>query len=178
MSKPKTETRYKIRGAHPEFESAHCHPGDEFTVGPAKNGIYPLTQVGMKKTIKLPKVMFEMFLNKKYLEKYEYEFPLPPNEDIILAKGVKLEKSTFDSTGGMLDFKLPKDCDLVILMGNRGGGYVPFSSLLPHQVYLNDLREVCKEEGFEVIYAVGIKSDDPFHIAFKGEYGKQRWEEK
>lgn len=174
----KTETRYKLRGAHPEFESEHLYAGDEFTVGAAKDGIYPLTKVGTKKIIKVSKSMFILLQEKKYLEKYEYVLPLPPNEDILAAKGVKIEKSTFDPPGGMLDFDIPKDCDLIILMGNKGGGYSPFRCLLSHQVYVKDLREIAEEEGYEVFYVLPFKSSDPFPIAYKGDYGRQRWEGK
>jgi len=40
---------------------------------------------------------------------------------------VKIEKSVFDTTGGCLSFKLPKDCNSIILCGNKGGGLVPYS---------------------------------------------------
>lgn len=106
-------------------------------------------------------------------------------KEVKLANGVEIRKSIFDKTedkplalGGRLDFEVPKDCDLIILMGNKGGGYVPYSCLLPHQVYMDDIKNTFEEKGFEVIYVVPIKSSDPFHIAFNGDYGKQRWENK
>lgn len=175
----KTETRYKLRGSHPEFESENCRPGDEFTLGLAKGGIYPLTKVGMKKTLKLSKTMFLMLQEKKYLEKYEYVILLPRNEDIIAAEGVKIRGSTFDRSpnGGMVDFDVPEGCNAVILMGNKGGGYSPLSYLLPHQVYVNDLREMAEEDGWEVFYILPVMND-AFPIAYKGDYGKQRWSKK
>ena len=97
------------------------------------------------------------------------------NSKMRFPKGIKITKSDFDTTGGNVDFDVPKDCDLIILMGNRGGGYVPYSSLLPHQVYMNDIRETFEEEDFEVIYIVPIKSKDVFPIAFKDKYSEDRW---
>ena len=171
----KTETRYKLRADHPEMEEKNFYAGNEFILV----GQYTLQQVGYKKTIKLSKAMFEMMIAKKYLEQYEYEIPLPPNEDIIAAKGVRIEASTFDQSpnGGMVDFDVPKECGAVILMGNKGGGYSPLRYLLPHQVYVNDLREMAKEDGWEVFYILPVMND-AFPIAYKGDYGKQRWEEK
>lgn len=109
-------------------------------------------------------------------------------KDVLFANGVKIGKSIFDShprnesdglvNGGRLDFEVPKDCDLIILMGNKGGGYVPYRCLLPHQVYLDDIKEAFEKWFFEVIYVVPISSKAPFQIAYHGEYGKQRWEKK
>jgi len=99
-------------------------------------------------------------------------------EEVKYAKGVKLEKSTFDKDGGMIYFKVPKDCDLVILAGNRGGGYTPYRCLLPHQVYLKDIERAFSEEKFEVIYVIPVSSKAPFPIVFNGEYGRSRWENK
>lgn len=96
----------------------------------------------------------------------------------LTAKGVEIKKSTFDSTGGMLSFEVPKDCNLIVLMGNRGGGYVPYRCLLPHQVYLRDIREAFEKHAFEVIYVVPISSEAPFPIAYANEYGRGRWENK
>lgn len=105
-------------------------------------------------------------------------------KEIILASGVEIKRSIFDSNimimgeryGGMLHFDVPKDCDLIVLMGNIGGGYVPFRCLLPHQVYMDDIRKAFDEKHFEVIYVVPISSKAPFQIAYNGEYGQQRWE--
>lgn len=97
------------------------------------------------------------------------------NEKMRFPMHVKIKGSGFDELGGMVDFDLPKGCDLIILMGNKGGGYVPYNCLLPHQVYVSDLREDFDKHGFEVISLVGINSKDPFQIAFKDDYGFQRW---
>lgn len=99
-------------------------------------------------------------------------------KDIKLAKGIKIEKSTFDKEGGVFDFEIPKHYDLIILAGNKGGGFVPYSCLLPHQVYLSDIKETFEKTDFEVIYVIPVKSKLPFHIAFNGDYGKRRWENK
>lgn len=108
---------------------------------------------------------------------------------LILADGVEIGKSIFDNEmpgekkkdslvmGGRLDFKVPEGTDLVILMGNRGGGYVPYQCLLPHQVYVDDIKKAF-EKGYEVIYIVPISARAPFRIAYRGEYGKQRWAPK
>ena len=98
-------------------------------------------------------------------------------KDIKLSKGVKFTKGFHFTTGKQVDIDIPKDCDLIILMGNSGGGYVPYSCLLPHQVYENDIKEAFEEKHFEVIYVVPINSNAPFPIVFNGDYGKQRWGE-
>ena len=112
-------------------------------------------------------------------------------KEVKIADCVKIKKSIFNNPpipkgrkkakkflGGMLDFKVPKNCDLIILCGNNGDGYIPYRCLLPHQVYLSDIRETFEEEGFEVIYVVPVNSKLPFAIAFNGEYGEQRWKNK
>ena len=121
----KTETRYRLRGDHPEFESEHCYAS---------------------------------------------------NEDIIPAKGVRIEASTFDD--GVVNFDVPEGCKAVILMGNNGGGYSPLRYLLPHQVYVNELREMAEEDGWEVFYILPVIGDTAFPVAYKGDYGRQRWETK
>ena len=105
--------------------------------------------------------------------------------DILFSKSVKIGRSIFDSddsvakrglaNGGRVDFDVPEDCDLVILMGNKGGGYVPYRCLLPHQVYVDDLKDAFEEKHFEVIYVIPINSESTFQIAYNGSYGKQRW---
>jgi len=107
------------------------------------------------------------------------------NGDIKLAKGVTIEKSIFDShlrdpkkglsMGGMVYKKVPKDCDLIILCGNSGGGHRPYKCLLPHQMYLDDLKEDFEKHGFEVITIFPVKSKTNLNIAYNGDYGKQRW---
>jgi hypothetical protein len=98
--------------------------------------------------------------------------------NILLAKGVKLEKSIFDETGGMLSFELPEGYDLIVLAGNKGQGYIPYKVLLPHQVYLTDLKETFEKNFFEVIYVLPVKSELPFQIAYNGKSGKQAWVKK
>lgn len=108
--------------------------------------------------------------------------------DLKLAKGVKIGRSIFDddervkqrglANGGRLDFEVPKDCDLVILMGNKGDGHIPYRCLLPHQVYVDDIKKAFEEQHFEVIYILPVSSKAPFQIAYNGNYGKQRWARK
>ena len=96
--------------------------------------------------------------------------------NIKLAKGITIEKSYFDKDGGMLNFNIPKVCDLVILCGNKGEGYKPYKCLLPHQVYLEDIKKAFEEYGFEVITLFPVKSNSNFNIAYNGKYGEKRWE--
>ncbi len=110
--------------------------------------------------------------------KLEQEKIHKENQKMVFGKGVKITKNHFDTHGGGVDFKIPKNCDLIILMGNKGGGYVPYQCLLPHQVYVTDLREAFEEHGFEVIYVVGINSESPFQIAYQNKYGFDRWKNK
>jgi len=97
------------------------------------------------------------------------------NKKMVFSNAVKITKDAFDTHGGGVHFKIPKDCELIILMGNRGGGYVPYKCLLPHQVYVNDLREDFEEHDFEVISVIGVKSKDVFNIVYKDDYGFKRW---
>jgi len=99
-------------------------------------------------------------------------------KEIKLSKLIKINKSTFDEEGGVFSFDMPKHHDLIILAGNKGGGYIPYKCLLPHQVYLKDIKKDFEENDFEVIYIIPVKSKLSFPIAFNGDYGKQRWEEK
>jgi hypothetical protein len=104
---------------------------------------------------------------------------------IKLPAGVTIHKSIFDTDahqelrfGGMLNYEMPEGCDLVILMGNRGGGYEPYRCLLPHQIYMDDIKEAFEKEGFEVIYVAPLSARAPFPIAFNGDYGRKRWQEE
>ena len=96
-------------------------------------------------------------------------------DTIKFPKTVTINKSAFDTHGGGLDFEIPKDCNLIILCGNKGGGLVPYRCLLPHQVYVKDLKETFKETGFEVITIIPVKSNISVDIAYNGMYGEQRW---
>ncbi len=115
---------------------------------------------------------------KHEIENQEAEKIRKENAKMVFDKVVKVTKSNFDTTGGNVDFQVPKGCDLIILMGNRGGGFVPYQCLLPHQVYVNDLRKAFKEHGFEVIYVIGVKSKDTFPIVYANAYGFGRWKQK
>ncbi len=110
-------------------------------------------------------------------EKQKNEELIKKNKKMVFGKTVKITKNSFDTHGGGVNFKVPKDCDLIILMGNKGGGYIPYKCLLPHQVYVSDLREAFEKEHFEVICVVGVKSSDVFPIAYKNGYGLQRWKD-
>ena len=92
------------------------------------------------------------------------------------AKGIKISRSVFDEEGGCFNFEVPKYCDLIILCGNKGGGYVPYRCLLPHQVYLKDIKEKFKESDFEAIFVLPVKSKNAFLIAGKDDYCINKWE--
>ena len=116
---------------------------------------------------------------KKHAEyEKEQEVKRKENAKMIFNKGIEIDKSCFDDLGGYMDFKIPDDCDCVILMGNKGGGLIPYQLLLPHQVYVSDLKDTFKEEGFEVIVLIPIKSKDYMNIAYKDKYSFDRWVEK
>lgn len=59
--------------------------------------------------------------------------------------GKRLVKISRTSFGDMLDFKVPDDCDLIVISTNRGGGWEPKMMCLPHQFYVEKLREMLKE---------------------------------
>lgn len=69
-----------------------------------------------------------------------------------------------DTGFGMLaDLDVPENCSVVILAYNKGGGLVPVSLCLPHQVYTRKVDELRKEYGnnyhFEVV-AIPANSKD------------------
>lgn len=103
--------------------------------------------------------------------------------DLKLAKGITIGKSIFDHQDkeslfqeGRLVFKNPEDFDLVILCGNSGGGYIPYRCLLPHQVYVAELKKAFEEYHFEVIYALPVRSRDAMLLVGKSDYEINRWE--
>lgn len=108
-------------------------------------------------------------------EKRKQEEIIAKNKGMRFSKCVRVTKEELNDQFGSISFDVPKDCDLVILMGNRGTGYIPYRCLSPHQVYINDLRETFEKENFEVIYVVPVNSDTPFQIAYKNGYSEQRW---
>ena len=125
-------------------------------------------------------------LNKRKEKKQELGIEISELEDnlnggrntIKFPKTVTITKNAFDTHGGGVSFEIPKDCDLIILCGNSGGGYQPYQCLLPHQVYIKDLKETFKEKHFEVITIIPVKSDTAMDIAYNGMYGEQRWGKK
>ncbi len=108
-------------------------------------------------------------------EKIKQKKIIEENKKMIFGKSVKIHKSSFDNLGGCVDFKVPKDCNCVILMGNKGGGLIPYQLLLPHQVYVSDLKKTFKKEGFEVIVLIPIKSKDYMDVVYRDKYSEQRW---
>ena len=103
---------------------------------------------------------------------------------MILAKGLRVGDSIFDTDrkkgekrkiGGMVYFDVPDDCGLIVLAGNNGGGHQPFCSLLPHQVYMDNLRDVFKEKDFELISVLPVRSQEVFNLVYRDQYSKQRW---
>lgn len=97
------------------------------------------------------------------------------NKKMVFSKNAKVTKKDLDDQFGGVEIKFKEKYDLIILMGNSGGGLRPYKCLLPHQVYVNDLREAFEEHHFEVICIVGIESSNVFPIAYKDGYGFQRW---
>ena len=63
-------------------------------------------------------------------------------------------------------------------MGNNGTGLRPYRLLLPHQVYVKDIREAFEEKNFEVIVMVPVKAKDYLNIAYKNKYSYDRWKKK
>ena len=73
---------------------------------------------------------------------------------------------------------LPKTNELVIVCGNKGGGYKPLRCLLPHQIYEENLKKWFEEDGFESISIFSVKSSENILVAVKNEYCKKRWKNK
>lgn len=110
-------------------------------------------------------------------------------KEIILAKGIEISKSIFDSgnkregkplfRGGCLSFDIPEECNLIILCGNKGEGHqTSFRCLLPHQIYVDDLKEIFEKEHYEVITLFPVRSSENINVAYRDDDSKKRWEEK
>lgn len=93
---------------------------------------------------------------------------------MIVPSYVEVKKSGFDNYG-QLSFDKPKDCNLIILLGNSGRAYIPFSCILPHQTYKGRLMDVFNTKHFEVVSALPVNSNNIFPIAYKNLYSEQRW---
>jgi hypothetical protein len=99
------------------------------------------------------------------------------NKEMVFSKNVEVKKEDLENQFGGVKINFKDEHDLIILMGNKGGGHKPYRCLLPHHVYVRDIREAFEKEHFEVICVVGIKSSDVFPIAYKDGYGFQRWKD-
>lgn len=97
------------------------------------------------------------------------------NNKMVFSCNVEVKEEDLETQFPGVKIKIKGDYNLIILMGNRGFGYQPYKCLLPHQMYVNDIRESFEENDFEVIYFVGIKSKDVIPVAYKDQYGFQRW---
>ncbi len=108
-------------------------------------------------------------------DRRKQEIIIEKNKKMVFSSNIKIRKAEFEKNFSNINLKINDKYDLIILMGNKGGDYIPYRCLLPHQVYIDDLRNAFEEEGFEVISVVGIKSDEVFNIVYKDAYGFQRW---
>ena len=62
----------------------------------------------------------------------------------------------------------PDDADLVIICKNEGGGLIPISIMLPHQLYKKDLSEILREIGSPYhgeVLALPVRSKEYITIA-------------
>jgi len=111
---------------------------------------------------------------KKHKEEKERQRRLAEeNKKIVLGDSVSLRgKNAF---GQPLDYPSDKKYSTVILMGNSGGGLKPYQLLLPHQIYLDDIRETFKEKHFEVISVIGVDTSKAIDIAYKDGHSARRW---
>lgn len=66
------------------------------------------------------------------------------------------QETTF---GDLLKFKMPEDCNLVILCESHSSGMKPARVLLPHQVY----RKTIEEYGNDVVL-VPARTRDYIHV--------------
>lgn len=86
-------------------------------------------------------------------------------EPFLLAPGITCNGGFMADTGYGVNLNVARGSDLVVLAGNRGGGYIPYCTLLPHQVYQKTLERDFAEHNFDVIYAIPVRSDEPILIA-------------
>jgi hypothetical protein len=92
-----------------------------------------------------------------------------------LPNDVTIGKAFSAHTGGTLTYPGQGEAGLIILVGNKGGGWEPFACRLPHQVYEKDLERVFADRHFEMIAAFPVDPSSVIPIAYRGEYEKQRW---
>jgi hypothetical protein len=74
------------------------------------------------------------------------------------------------SFGRMLDFEIPKDCDIVIIAVNEGTGLKPLRLSLPHQLYEDDVMQMLEElNGLSIndVVVIPARSSDYITVAHK-----------
>ncbi len=86
-----------------------------------------------------------------------------------LAKGVRYRRD--DTFGTYLDYQVEDGA--VILCTNDGTGWQPKQFLLPHQVYLEYIKEMFAQ-GAEVVAAFHITTK-AIPLMYNSEYSKKRW---
>lgn len=113
----------------------------------------------------------------------EKDLGLSANVNVAVSKKLSINESVFDKEGGQVGIDAPRGAYGVIMCGNKGGGYIPYRSLLVGQIYLKDLERDFEQYGFNEIYAlpwrphesilVAARSEEALEFAEKGQGAKQ-----
>lgn len=93
----------------------------------------------------------------------------------VLSDKVKKNSGFAAYTGFGVTLDIPKGTDLVVLAGNRGGGYEPYRCLLPGQIYETNLQQAFDDREFESIFAMPVRSDEPILVAARSEAYLKKW---
>lgn len=105
-----------------------------------------------------------------------------PEIDFVLADGIKIDGQEGDTitsrNGGGFDYgkKIPHSCDMVVVCGNKGGGYVPISVCMPHQLYSLGVQKMINEGEWEAIYVLPFVAKESVLVACRDKYSKERWD--
>ena len=113
---------------------------------------------------------------KKHVEKSKEKEKIHiENKKMRFPMYIEITRNAFETHQGGLKFDIPKNCSAIILMGNRGGGLQPYRLLLPHQVYISDIRDAFTKNHFEVISFVPVNHKDYVDLAYKDSYSADKW---
>jgi hypothetical protein len=85
-------------------------------------------------------------------------------DKLWLPRGIPIITTAF---GMSLDLSriIPEGTAIVVLCINDGTGYVPVSTHLPHQIYLENLQKIAKERNVKTFHVLPVMSNHAIRIA-------------
>jgi len=69
--------------------------------------------------------------------------------------------------GDMLEFKMPTDCDLVILCVDTNMGHEPVGVYLPHQIYRDMLQRLCLQHRTRKFTLIPVRTNEKIHFTLE-----------